>query len=76
MAVLALGIPTVVDSSTLVWDALTEGGIKSVSPSLRSVLDNGRSFFVSPKDSDVLIEELSTVLAAAVDRAFGTDLSE
>ena len=68
--VLALGVPTVVDSSTLVWDALAEAGIVEVSKTLERVLENGRSFFVTPKESDVITEHVAALLADAVDRAF------
>ena len=73
--VIALGVPTVVDSSTLVYDALEEAGVSEISDALRDVLEGGKKFFVSPKDSDILIRELSSILASAIDRAFGTDLS-
>ena len=41
-----------VDSSALVYDALSRAGIDGgdISPELESVLENGRSFFVSPKE--------------------------
>lgn len=68
--VIALGVPTVVNSSTLVYDALRRAGIEEIRPALRQVLDNGRSFFVSPKESDVIVERVSMLLADAVDRAF------
>ena len=68
--VLALGVPTVVDSSTLVYDALAQAKIGSVSDELRRVLENGRSFFVSPKESDVITAQLSTMLAEAISLAF------
>lgn len=71
--VIALGVPTVVDSSTLVYDALEEAGVHEISPALRDVLENGRRFFVSPKESDILVEEMSTLLAAAIDRSFGSE---
>ena len=67
--VIALGVPTVVDSSTLVYDALERAGIDSVSDELRSVLDNGRGFFVSPKESDVIAESVSMLLSEAIDNA-------
>lgn len=69
--VIALGIPTVVDSATLVWDALETAGIDEVAPELHRVLENGRSFFVSPKDSDIIAEELSSLLASTVDTLAG-----
>lgn len=68
--VIALGVPTVVNSSTLVYDALRQAGIEEIRPALRRVLENGRSFFVSPKESDVITDRVSSLIADAVDRAF------
>lgn len=68
--VLAVGVPTVVGSSTLVYDALREAGIQEVNPALRQVLENGRSFFVSPKEIDVITFRVAELLASAVDQAF------
>lgn len=73
--VIALGIPTVVESSTLVYDALERAGIADIGDSLRNVLENGRSFFVSPKESDVIEERISSLLARAVDLAFVGDFN-
>lgn len=72
--VIAVGVPTVVDSSTLVWDALKEAQIETVSDSLREVLENGRSFFVSPKESDLISAEVSSLLARAISDAYVGDL--
>lgn len=69
--VIAVGIPTVVDSSTLVWDALEQANIDDISPELHKVLENGRSFFVSPKDSDIISDELSSLLADTVSTLAG-----
>ena len=68
--VLGLGVPTVVDSSTLVYDALRQAGIGEISDSLREVLESGRGFFVSPKESDLITAGLSTLLADAIEEAF------
>ncbi len=69
--VIAVGVPTVVDSSTLVCDALERADMAEYPPSLTEVLENGRSFFVSPKDSDIISEELSALLASAIGSAAG-----
>jgi len=42
---------------------------------LRHVLESGKSFFVSPKESDVITEEFSVLLAAAINKAFTGMLS-
>jgi len=70
--VIALGVPTVVDSSTLVYDALERAGVHTVSDELHRVLSEGRGFFVSPKESDVIAKSASALLAAALDITFGT----
>ncbi len=68
--VLAVGVPTVVDSGTLVRDALAEAGLPEDSMALERVLERGRSFFVSPGDCDVVTREVSRLLSAAIGRAF------
>lgn len=68
--VLAVGVPTVVGSSSLVYDALREAGIEEISPALREVLENGRSFFVSPKEIDVISSRVAALLSEAIDLAF------
>ena len=68
--VIAIGVPTVVDSSTLVYDALSKAGIEDIDSSLKSVLENGRSFFVSLKESDVALAESAALISSALNRAF------
>lgn len=71
--VLGVGVPTVVDSSTLVWDALERAGMSGgeIPPALEEVLEMGRSFIVSPKDSDEVVELTCRLLAKGLDLAFG-----
>ena len=71
--VIGIGIPTVVDSSTLVWDALARAGIQeeNLPPELEEVLTRGRSFIVSPKDCDEVVTLSCRLLAMGLDRAFG-----
>ena len=65
--VLAVGIPTIVDSATLVLEALAQAGMSEELPeALSEILENGRSFFVTRKDSDLAVESLSTMLANAL----------
>ena len=68
--VIALGVPTVVNSATLVYDALHKAGIEEIRPALREVLESGRSFFVSPKESDVITKSVSHLIAGAISMAF------
>ena len=70
---MGVGIPTVVDSSTLVWSALSQAGMdkESLPKELEEVLNRGRSFIVSPKDVDEVVELSCRLLAMGLDKAFG-----
>lgn len=65
--VIALGVPTVADSATIVRDVLEQAGIERLSPALREVLEEGRRYFVSVRDSDRAVAVLASLLAAAID---------
>ena len=70
--VMGVGVPTVVDSSTLVLDALERAQIPVEQyAGLMEVLENGRSFVVSPKDCDEILAVTCRILAGALDHAFG-----
>ena len=68
--VISIGVPTVVNSSTLVYDALEKAGIEKIDKDLESVLETGRSFFVTPKESDVITKHISALLAESISKAF------
>lgn len=70
--VIAVGVPTVVSSATLIGDALELCGLTERSPEIRNVLENGRSYFVSVKESDAAVRTLSGLIARALNRAFGS----
>lgn len=61
--VISVGVPTVVDSSTLVFDTLEKAGVSEISEALERELENGRSFFVTLKDADTVISEMSSLLS-------------
>lgn len=70
--VMGVGVPTVVDSSTLVLDALERAQIPVEQyAGLMEILENGRSFVVSPKDCDEILAVTCRILAGALDHAFG-----
>lgn len=71
--VIAIGVPTVVDSSTLVYDTLARAGINDLSKELIEVLENGRSFFVSLKESDIAVAELAKVISQAINKTFSLE---
>ena len=68
--VMAIGVPTVVDSATLVLDALERAGICEYPESLIPILEEGSSFFVTLKDSDLAVCELSEILYRALNDFF------
>lgn len=74
--VIAVGIPTVVDSATLVYDALREASIEKIDDALEKVLETGKSFFVSPKDSDLVTARAAALLSSAIGSAFAPALHE
>ena len=71
--VISIGSPTVVSSSTLIADALTAADCSAFPPGLEEILENGKSFFVSLNDSDLVVERISDVIAGAINLALGTD---
>ena len=68
--VMALGVPTVVESSTLVWDVLHRAGCDMPSDALQSSLERGKGYFVSPKEIDLLVSAAGVLLAGALEKAF------
>ena len=66
---IALGVPTVVSSSTLIAQALTAGGISEIPPEMKVLLQNGTNFFVTPKETDLIVRSVSHLLASAIDQA-------
>mgnify|MGYP004551147787 FL=1 len=66
--VIAIGVPTVVNSATLVYDALQSAGYTEVDDRMERVLHEGESFFVSPRQSDRISESVADMLADAIDR--------
>lgn len=71
--VIALGVPTVVDSATLVYDVLDKAGIEEADSSIKKILETGQSFFLSLKESDIAVKQLSHVISEAVNRTLSAD---
>ncbi|MBQ6892923.1 MAG: GPR endopeptidase [Clostridia bacterium] len=68
--VIAIGVPTVVNSATLVYDALSRAGFEEIDDGLENVLKEGESFFVSPRQSDQISDKVSALLAGAINELF------
>jgi len=69
--VIAIGVPTIIESATLVYDALEAAGVEDFSHTLDKVLSNDTSFHVSVKEADIATRELAQIVAAAVGVAMG-----
>ncbi len=72
--VIAIGVPSVVNSATLVYDAFEKAGLADgdIPDRLREVLTSGASFFVSPRESDVVTERAARLVADAVNLSFSS----
>ncbi len=64
--VIAIGVPFIVSSSTLVVNALEKAGVEELDGQLVAILENGRGFFVTPKDCDLIADVLAGVIAEAI----------
>lgn len=64
--VIAIGVPLVVSSATLICDALETAGIESISQELTEILENRKSFFVTLKESDLATALLAKLIANSV----------
>ncbi len=72
--VISVGVPTVVDSSTLIYDALERAGLEEIPEKLKKTLDNGKSFFVTLKDADSASRETARLIARSLNAAFSVSL--
>ena len=70
----AIGVPTVVNSSTLVYDALKAADIENLSEKLQKSIESGKSFYVTPKDSDTVSENAARVISSAINNLFNAEL--
>lgn len=68
--VMAIGVPTVVDCATLVYDAMSRAGLGDGGHELYGSLKKEQDLFVSLRDCDIVSEEISGLLARAINRAF------
>ena len=68
--ILAIGVPTVVNSSALMCDALKMAGIDTIDGELELALESARSFYVAPKESDIITERVAGILARSIGMVF------
>ncbi len=67
--VIAIGVPTVISSATLVYDALEKAGSDYINHDLSEISDGLNGFFVSPGDSDTICQNASEIIAEAIENA-------
>lgn len=67
--VIAMGVPTVVDTATLLEDALSRAGIDEPDEQLEAVLREGRQYIVSPREADLIASSVAELLAGALNLA-------
>lgn len=67
--VMALGVPTVVNSATLILDALSSLGMGN-NDAVGEMLAAKRQFFVAPKEIDLLVSSVGVLLASAIEKSF------
>lgn len=77
--VIAIGIPTVVEATTLALDIISDAVEKSGDSSLKNVgemlSENPSGFFVTPKDTDHIIKDTSKLVGYAINLALHNDLT-
>ena len=75
--VIAVGVPTVIDATTIVRDrmerALQKNGLTGteIEQFLQLLPEEEDRFFVTPKDVDEAVRRIGDVIAQGIDRAFG-----
>ncbi len=68
--VITLGVPTLIDSSTMIIDALEEAGIEEFPQILEEKVRNSQSYFVTHKDTDLAVEALAELIGSAINAVF------
>lgn len=64
--VVAVGVPTVADSSAILSDALSRAGYAFDDSPLLALLENGRRYSVSLRDADAAVACMAEVIARAI----------
>ena len=69
--VISMGIPTAIDSATLICDALFRAGICGVGDALSHHLAQSCGYVVAPVQADLLVARGGALLAEAIGECFG-----
>lgn len=67
--IISIGVPTVVDSSTLIYDALIRSGMENISKEMTEYLERSEGYYVTPKDTDAISEKVARLISEAISDA-------
>lgn len=67
--VISIGVPTVVDSSAMICEALLKSGMKEIPEPMYEYLERGVGYYVTPKETDLITEKVSGLISEAISRA-------
>ena len=68
--VIAIGVPTVVDTTTLIYDSLCSCFSEGVSNQALQKLESIQNFFVTPKEADIIVDNASILISNALSEVF------
>lgn len=80
--VIAIGVPTVVEAATLAYDLVCSvsdnaGVDRGLTDSIKNALsENPIGFFVTPKETDHIVKDVSKLIGYAINLALNSDLSK
>ena len=79
--VISIGMPTVVDAATLAYDLLEEvAGFEKININItedvinRALTENSKNFFISPKETDLIIKAGAKLLSTAINMALHPEI--
>ena len=67
--VISIGVPTVVDSSAMVCEALIKSGLGEIPEPIAEYLEKGVGYYVTPKETDLITEKVARLLSRAISSA-------
>ncbi len=67
--IISIGVPTVINSSTMLVELLQDIGINKANPELQKKLEGMRGFFVTPKEIDAVIKYGGMLLSESINMA-------
>ena len=69
--VLVIGVPTVIDTATLIFDTLSAGESRDIPEDMMESLTSLQGLFVCVRECDAVTENAARLIAEGINRAFG-----